>query len=114
MALFVLQKEDCFAPEENLEPNSTWFKSSRTRGVRHKSHSDTRHKNRPAWIEERSLIGHIMCSEETHQQILESDILTEVDALYKVSPPKSVLVFGSKTPKEKLAGTEIQCRISDL
>ena len=114
MTLFVLQKEDCFAPEENLEPNSTWFKSSRTRRVRHKSHSDTRHKNHPAWIKERSLIGHIMCSEETPKKILESDILTEVGALYKVSASKFVLVFGSKTPKEKLAGTEIQYRISEL
>ena len=54
-----------------------------------------------------------MCSEETPKKILESDILTEVGALYKVSPSKFVLVFGSKTPKEKLAGTEIQCRFSD-
>ena len=34
-------------------------------------------------------------------------------ALYKVSPSKFVLAFGSKTLKEKLAGTEIQCRFRD-
>ena len=54
-----------------------------------------------------------MFSEETPRKILESDILTEVGALYNVSPSKFVLVFGSKTPKQKLAGTEIQCRFSD-
>ena len=109
MTLLVLAKEDCFAPEENLKPNSAGLKSSRTRRIRHKSLEE----NHSAWIKERSLIGHIMCSEETPKKILESDILTEVGALYKVSPSKFVLVFGSKTPKEKLAGTEIQCRFSD-
>ena len=105
----MLAKEDRFAPEENLEPNSAGLKSSRTRGNRHTSLEE----NHSAWIKERSLIDHIMCSEETPKKILESDILTEVGALYKVSPSKFVLVFGSKTPKEKLAGTEIQCRFSD-
>ena len=109
MTLFVLAKEDFFAPEENLEPNSAGLKSSQTRGVRHKSLEE----NHSAWIKERSLIDHIMCSEETPKKILGSDILTEVGALYKVSSSKFVLVFGSKTSKEKLAGTEIQCRFSN-
>ena len=39
--------------------------------------------------------------------------MTEVGALYKISPSEFVLVFGSKAPKEKLAGTEFQCRFSD-
>ena len=47
------------------------------------------------------------------QKILESSILTEVGALYKVSPSKFALAFGSKTPKEELAGTEIQCHFRD-
>ena len=34
-------------------------------------------------------------------------------ALYKVSPSKFVLAFGSKMLKEKLAGTEIQYRFTD-
>ena len=80
MTLLVLAKEDGFASEENLEPNSAGLKSSRTRGNRHKSLEE----NHFAWIKERSLIGHIMCSEETPKKILESDILTEVGALYKV------------------------------
>ena len=62
-----------------------------------------------------------MCSEETQKKILESDIfrilksegVTEIGALYKVSPSKFVLVFGSKTAKEKLESTEIQCRFGD-
>ena len=33
--------------------------------------------------------------------------------LYKVSPSKFVLVFVSKAAKEKLQGTEIQCRFGD-
>ena len=33
--------------------------------------------------------------------------------MYKVSPSKFVLVFGSKAAKEKLQGTEIQCRFGD-
>ena len=33
--------------------------------------------------------------------------------MYKVSPSKFVLAFGSKTLKEKLAGTEIQYRFRD-
>ena len=76
----MLAKEDRFAPEENLEPNSAGWKSSRTRGNRHTSLEE----NHSAWIKERSLIDHIMCSEETPKKILESDILTEVGALYKV------------------------------
>ena len=39
--------------------------------------------------------------------------MTEIGALYKVSPSKFVLVFGSRTKKEKLAGTDIQCRFGD-
>ena len=71
---------------------------------------------------ERSLFGHIMCPEETKKKkILESDIfcilepegVTEIGALYKVSHLKLVLVFGTKMTREKLAGTEIQCRFGD-
>ena len=47
----------------------------------------------------------------------QTDRQTERDrdrgALYKLSPLKFVLVFGSKTAKEKLSGTEIQCRFDD-
>ena len=107
--MFVLAKGDCFATEENLEPNPTGVKSSRTRGNRHKSLEE----NHSAWIKESSMIFQIMASEETPKNILESDILTEVGALYKISPSIFILVFGSKTPKEKLAGTEIQCCLSD-
>ena len=46
-------------------------------------------------------------------RILESERVTEIGALYKVSPAKFVLVFGSRTAKEKLQGTEIECRFGD-
>ena len=67
------------------------------------------------------MLGHLVCSEETQRKILESVIfcileserVTEIGALYKISPSKFVLVFGSKTAKEKLQGTEIQCRFGD-
>ena len=91
-----MEEDRGLAPEKNLEPNSAGLKSSRTGGVWHKpleeSHS--------AQIKERSLLGHLVCSVETKK---------EIGALYKVSPSKFVLVFGSKTAKEKLQGTEIQC-----
>ena len=44
---------------------------------------------------------------------LDSEGVTEIGALYKVSPSKFVLAFGSKTAKEKLENTEIQCRFGD-
>ena len=116
---FVLpSEEDCaLAPEENLEPNSAGLKSSRTGGVWHKSLEESH----PAQVKEKSLLGHLVCSEETQRKILEPDIfrilgsegVTEIGALYKVSPSKFVLVFGSKAAKEKLEGTEIQCCFAD-
>ena len=62
-----------------------------------------------------------MCSEETQKKILESGIfrtlesegVTEIGTLYKVSPSKFVLAFSSKSAKEKLQGTEIQWRFGD-
>ena len=63
-----------------------------------------------------------MCSEETQRKTLESDYfrilesegVTEIGALYKVSPSKFVLVFRSKTVKEKLEGTEIRFGDSEI
>ena len=116
---FVLpSEEDCaLALEENLEPNSTGLKSSRTGGVWHKSLE----KSHSAQSKEKSLLGHLMCSEKTQRNILEPDIfrileserVTEIGALYKVSPSRFVLVFRSNAAKEKLEGTEIQCRFRD-
>ena len=67
------------------------------------------------------MLGHLVCSEETQKKLLDSNIfrileseeVTEIGALYKVSPSKFVLVFKSKTANEKLQGTEIQCRFGD-
>ena len=116
---FVLPSEEDFvlAPAENLEPNSSGLKISRTGGVWHKSLE----KLHSAPVKEKSLLGHLLCSEETQRKILESDIfrilesegVTEIGALHKVSPSKFVLVFGSKTAKEKLERTEIQCRFGN-
>ena len=117
--IFILpSEEDCnLTPEENLEPNSAGLKSLRTRGVWHKSLEESH----SAQIKEKSLLGYLVCSEETQKEIIKPDIfriresegITEIGALYKVSPSKFVLVFGSKTAKEKLQGTEIQCRFGD-
>ena len=38
---------------------------------------------------------------------------SQIGALYKVSPLKFVLAFESKVAKEKLQGTEIQCRFGN-
>ena len=120
MLNFILPSEDdcALAPEENLEPNSAGLKSSQTRGVWHKSLEESH----SAQIKEKSMLGHLVYSEETTKKFLESDIfrilksegITEIGALYKVSPSMFVLVFGSKTTKQKLQGTEIQCRFGDL
>ena len=104
-------------PVENLEPNSAGLKSSRTGGVWHKSLEESH----SAQIKERTLLGHLLCPEETQKKILESDIfrilgseeVTGIGALYKVSPSKFVLVFRSKTEKEKLQKTVIQCRFGE-
>ena len=103
--------------KENIEPDSAGLKSSRTGGVWHKSLEESH----SARIKERSLLGHLMCPEGTQQKIVELDIfrilgsegVTEIGALYKVSPSKFVLVFGSKTAKEKLENTVIQCRFGE-
>ena len=91
---FILpSEEDCdLSPEENLEPKSAGLKSSRGRRVWHKFLEE----NHAAPIKERSLFGHIMCSDETQKKILEPDIcrhlesegVTGIGALYKVSPSK--------------------------
>ena len=67
------------------------------------------------------MLGHLICSEENQKKILESNILrildsegvTKIAALSKISPSRVVLFFGSKTAKKKLQGTEIQCRFGD-
>ena len=45
--------------------------------------------------------------------ILESEGVTEIGALYKVSPSKFLLIFGSKTAKEKLSDTAVQFCFGD-
>ena len=115
---FLPLEEECIpSPEENLGPNSAGLKSSLTGGVWHKSLEESH----SAQIRDGSLLGNLVCLEETQKKILVSDIfrilesegVTEIGALYKVSPSKFVLVFRSKTAKEKLQGTEIQCRFGD-
>ena len=115
---FLSSEEECHStPEENLEPNSAGLKSSRTGGVWHRSLEESY----SAQIKERTLLGHLVCSEEAPKKFLESDIfrilesegVTEIGALYKVSLSKFILIFGSKTAKDKLQDTEIQWRFSD-
>ena len=116
---FILpSKEDSArASEENPDPNSAGLTNSRTGGVWNRS----REEAHSAHVQERSLLGHLITSEETQKKILEADIfrilesegVTEIGALYKVSPSKFVLVFGSQAAREKLQNTEIQCRFGD-
>ena len=113
---FILPSEEdsVRAPKENLDPNSAGLGSSRTGGVWNKSLEEAH----SAQVKEKSLLGHLVSSEETQKKILESDIfrilksegVTEIGALYKVSPSKLTLVVRSKAAKEKL---EIQCRFGD-
>ena len=116
---FVLpsEEESAQASEGDSAPSSAGLANSRTGGV----WSRSREEAHSAHVQERSLLGHIITSEETQKKILEADIfrllesegVTEVGALYKVSPSKFVLVFGSRASKEKLVGTEIRCRFGD-
>ena len=111
------EEESARASEENPDPNSAGLANSRTGGVWNSS----REEAHSAQVQERSLLGHLITSEETQKKILEADIfrilesegVTEIGALYKVSPSKFVLVFGSQAAKEKLQNTEIQCRFGD-
>ena len=76
----------------NNNRNLVYKLLSRTGRVWHKAFKE----DYAAQIKEKSLLGHIVCPEETQQRILESDILrilesegvTEIGALYKVSPSK--------------------------
>ena len=116
---FILPSEEdsARASEENPDPNSAGLTNSRTGGVWNRS----REEAHSAHVQERSLLGHLITSEETQKKILEADIfrilesegVTEIGALYKVSPSKFVLVFGSQAAREKLQSTEIQCRFGD-
>ena len=63
---FILLSEDDFvwASEENLDPNSAGLASSRTGGVWNKSLEEAH----SAQVKERSLLGHLVCSEETQKK----------------------------------------------
>ena len=63
---FILPSEEdsVRSPEENLDPNSAGLKNSRTGGVWNKS-LDEAHS---AQVKERSLLGHLICSEETQKK----------------------------------------------
>ena len=97
---FILLSEDDFvwASEENLDPNSAGLASSRTGGVWNKSLEEAH----SAQVKERSLLGHLVCSEETQKKILESDIfrilksegVTEIGALYKAFSGEFVCCSG--------------------
>ena len=76
------------SPEENLEPNSTGLKSSKL-----EEFGTSPEESHSTQIKDRSLLGHLVCSEETQKKILESDIfhsleserVREIGAMYKVS-----------------------------
>ena len=111
------EEESARASDENPDPNSAGLANSRTGGV----WNNSREEAHSAHVQERSLLGHLITSEETQKKILEADIfrilesegVTEIGALYKVSSSKFVLVFGSQATKEKLQNREIQCHFGD-
>ena len=117
---FILPSEEdsARASEENPDPNSAGLTNSRTGGVWNRSREEAHFAPH---VQERSLLGHLITSEETQKKILEADIfrilesegVMEIGALYKVSPSKFVLVFGSQAAREKLQNREIQCRFGD-
>ena len=99
---FILPSEEdsVRASQKSLDPNSAGLVNSRTEGVWNKSLEEAH----SAQVKEISLLALLIFSEETQKKILESDIfrilksegVTEIGALYKVSPSKFVLVLGSK------------------
>ena len=63
---FILPSEEdsVRASKENLDPNSAGLASSRTGGVWNKSLEEAH----SAQVKERSLLGHLVCSEETQKK----------------------------------------------
>ena len=113
---FILPSEEDYAlaPEENLGPNSAGLESSRTGTSLWRSRLLLRLRENHCLV--------ISCGQqgrpkERFQNLIFSVFWnlreSQIGALYKVSPSKFVLVFGSKAAKEKLQGTEIQCRFGD-
>lgn len=76
--------------------------------------------NYTAQVRKRTLFGHLVYSEEILEEIvesnnfhiLESENVAKIGALCKVS--KFVLIFDSKTAKEKLENMEILTRFDDF
>ena len=63
---FILPSEEDSVrfPKENLDPNSAGLKKSGTGGVWNKSLEEAH----SAQVKERSLLGHLICSEETQKR----------------------------------------------
>ena len=96
--------------------DSAGSKGARAGGVWHRSLEESH----SAQIRERSLPGYVQCLDDSHQ-ILESDIfrilkcegVQGIEAMYKVSPSKFVLVFGSRAEKGKIFNTVIHSRFGE-
>ena len=103
-------------PQGNLVTDSAGSKGARAGGVWHRSLEESH----SAQIRERSLPGYVQCLDDSHQ-ILESDIfrilkcegVQGIEAMYKVSPSKFVLVFGSRAEKGKIFNTVIHSRFGE-
>ena len=69
---FILPSEEDSVqfPVENLDPSSAGLRNPRSGGVWNRSLEEAH----SAQVKERSLLGHLICSEETQKKILESDI----------------------------------------
>ena len=110
---FVLSsKEDYFlTPGENLQPPTAGSKSPRTGGAWPKC----LHEEYAAQIRERILLGHLVCSKEILEKILESNTslilesekVTKIGNLYKIFLSNFLLICNSNAAKENLGNPKI-------
>ena len=92
-------KEDYFLIFGGKKPPTAGWKSSQTGGVWLKSP----HEECSAQAREKSLLGHVVCSEEILEKTLGSNIFRILESGSVTSP----LIIKSKTAKEKSESTEI-------
>ena len=92
-------KEDYFLIFGGKKPPTAGWKSSQTGGVWLKSP----HEECSAKAREKSLFGHVVCSEEILEKTLGSNIFRILESGSVSSP----FIIKSKTAKEKLESTEI-------
>ena len=100
----ILRDNRNLASDKNLGLLIAFLKSSQSRELWHKALEE----EHVAQVKERSLTVYLLCKEELLGKFLESDIfhiletegITEMSALFKVSSSKFILIFKSKKVRE--------------